>query len=144
MIRDSLRKDKSRITVILQEMKEIREQKKMEIGRLTNMINQAEEDMVRLRKKYETAVQNRNERGVQLIEREEEVCIFYEKINAQETVLRNGDVSLMEQDEKIRFLKMKAAEKKRQIEQVKKELPNKRNLESDLVILQIQVSGTSI
>lgn len=62
MIRDSLRKDKSKITVILQEMKEIREQKKMEIGRLTNMINQAEEDMVRLRKKYETAVQNRNER----------------------------------------------------------------------------------
>lgn len=62
MIRDSLRTDKSRITVILQEIKEIGEQKKMEIGRLTNMINQAEEDMVRLRKKYETAVQNRNER----------------------------------------------------------------------------------
>ncbi|XP_040199404.1 coiled-coil domain-containing protein 146 [Rana temporaria] len=140
MIRDSLRKDKSKITVILQEMKEIREQKKMEIGRLTNMINQAEEDMVRLRKKYETAVQNRNERGVQLIEREEEVCIFYEKINAQEMILQNGDVSLMEQDEKIRFLTMKAVEKKRQIAQVKKELPNKRKLESDLVVLQIQLS----
>nr|DBA31343.1 TPA: hypothetical protein GDO54_007208 [Pyxicephalus adspersus] len=140
MIRDSLRKDKSRITLVLQEMKEIREQKKMEIGRLTNMINQAEEDMVHLRKKYETSVQNRNERGVQLIEREEEVCIFHEKINAQEMILRNGDVDIMELDEKIRFLKMKATEKKRQIEQVKKELPNKRNLESDLVLLQIQLS----
>ncbi|XP_018415938.1 PREDICTED: coiled-coil domain-containing protein 146 [Nanorana parkeri] len=140
MIRDSLRKDKSRINLILQEMKEIREQKKMEIGRLTNLINQAEEDMVRLRTKYETAVQNRNERGVQLIEREEEVCIFYEKINTQEMILRNGDIKMMEQDEKIRFLKMKAVEKKRQIEQVKKELPNKRNLESDLVTVQIQLS----
>ncbi|KAM5173074.1 coiled-coil domain-containing protein 146 [Mantella aurantiaca] len=140
MIRDSLRKDKSRITFTLQEMKEIREQKKMEIGRLTNMINQTEDDMVRLRKKYETAVQNRNERGVQLIEREEEVCIFYEKLNTQEMILQNGDVKMMEQDEKIRFLKMKATEKKRQIEQIKKEIPNKRNLESDLVLLQIQLS----
>ncbi|KAM9312848.1 coiled-coil domain-containing protein 146 [Gastrophryne carolinensis] len=140
MIRDSLRKDLSKITLVLEEMKDKKEQKKMEIGRLTNMINQIEEDMVYLRKKYETDVQKRNERGVQLIEREEEVCIFYEKINTQEILFRNGDVEMMALDEKIHFLKMKLAEEKRHIEQIKKELPNKRNLESDLVTLQIQLS----
>ncbi|XP_068132313.1 coiled-coil domain-containing protein 146 [Hyperolius riggenbachi] len=140
MIRDSLHKDLSRVSLVLQEMKEKREQKKMEIGRLTNMINQIEENMVHLRKKYETAVQNRNERGVQLIEREEEVCIFYEKINTQEMLLQNGDVEMMAQDEKIRYLKMKITEQKRQIEQIKKDLPNKMKLESDLVTVQIQLS----
>uniref|UniRef100_A0A8C5QG98 Coiled-coil domain containing 146 n=1 Tax=Leptobrachium leishanense TaxID=445787 RepID=A0A8C5QG98_9ANUR len=140
MIRDSLQKDLSRVSVVLQEMKEKREQQKMEIGRLTNMINQAEEDIMELRKKYETTVRNRNERGVQLIEREEEVCIFHEKISIQEMVLRNGDMEMMALDEKIRFLKMKVTEEKRQIEQITKTLPNKRVLESDLVVLQIQLS----
>ncbi|XP_075713445.1 coiled-coil domain-containing protein 146 [Rhinoderma darwinii] len=140
MIRDSLQKDVSRVSLHLQEVKEKREQQKMEIGRLTNMINQAEEEMVGLRKKYESAVQNRNERGVQLIEREEEVCIFYEKINTQEMLLRNGDVEMMALDEKIRFLKMQATEGKRQIEQIITELPNKKALESDLTTLQIQLS----
>ncbi|XP_063783054.1 coiled-coil domain-containing protein 146 isoform X2 [Pseudophryne corroboree] len=140
MIRDSLRKDVSRVSLYLQEMKEKREQKKMEIGRLTNMINQAEEEMVLLRTKYESAVKHRNERGVQLIEREEEVCIFYEKINIQEMLLRNGDLEMLAMDEKIRFLKMKVTEDSRQIEHTKKELPNKKALESDLVILQIQLS----
>lgn len=140
MIRDSLQKDVSRVSLHLQEVKEKREQQKMEIGRLTNMINQAEEEMVGLRKKYELAVQNRNERGVQLIEREEEVCIFYEKINTQEMLLRNGDVEMMALDEKIRFLTMQVTEEKRQIEQIKRELPNKKGLESDLITLQIQLS----
>ncbi|XP_075064839.1 coiled-coil domain-containing protein 146 isoform X1 [Mixophyes fleayi] len=140
MIRDSLRKDVSRVSLFLQEMKERKEQQKMEIGRLTNMINQTEEEMVQLRRKYESAVQYRNERGVQLIEREEEVCIFYEKINIQEMLLRNGDLEMMALEEKIRYLKMQGTEEKRQIEQIKKELPNKKAIESDLVMLQIQLS----
>ncbi|XP_040268936.1 coiled-coil domain-containing protein 146 isoform X2 [Bufo bufo] len=80
------------------------------------------------------------ERGVQLIEREEEVCIFYEKINTQEMLLRNGDVEMIVLDERIRFLKMKVTEEKRQIKQIKKELPNKKVLGSDLITLQIQLS----
>ncbi|CAH2275721.1 Hypothetical predicted protein [Pelobates cultripes] len=140
MIRDSLLMDLSKVNISLQEMSEKKEQKKMEIGRLTNMINQAEEDIVQLQKTYETAVKNRNESGVQLIEREEEVCLFHEKLSIQDMLLRNGDMEMMTLDEKIRFLKMQIIEEKRQIEQTKKSLPNKRALESDLVILQIQLS----
>ena len=42
-------------------------------------------------------------RGVQLVEREEEVCIFYEKLNIQETMIRNGDVSIQAMEEEIRL-----------------------------------------
>jgi len=42
-----------------------------------------QEVMVQLRTKYEEEVQHRNARGIQLIERNEEVCIFYEKVNIQ-------------------------------------------------------------
>ena len=47
----------------------------MDIAKLNLMINASEEQMVQLRKRYEQAVQSRNERGLQLIERNEEVSV---------------------------------------------------------------------
>ncbi|XP_072856804.2 coiled-coil domain-containing protein 146 isoform X1 [Pogona vitticeps] len=139
-IKDSIQCDVSKAHQTLQEMKEKREQQLMDVERLTNMLTQIEEEMVQLRKKYERAVQRRNESGVQLIEREEEVCIFYEKINIQEMMSRNGDIEINVMDEKIRFLKLKLTEKKRHIELLLRTLPMKRGLDADLVVLQIQFS----
>ncbi|XP_073184662.1 coiled-coil domain-containing protein 146 isoform X3 [Lepidochelys kempii] len=139
-IKDSIQSDVCKITATLQEMKEKREQQLLDVDRLTNMLTHIEEEMVQLRKKYERAVLRRNESGVLLIEREEEVCIFYEKINIQEMMSRNGDIEMQVMDEKIRFLKLKLAEKKRQIELSLKMLPMKNALDADLVVLQIQYS----
>ncbi|XP_043353474.1 coiled-coil domain-containing protein 146 isoform X3 [Dermochelys coriacea] len=139
-IKDSIQSDVCKILATLQEMKEKREQQLLDVDRLTNMLTHIEEEMVQLRKKYESAVLHRNESGVLLIEREEEVCIFYEKINIQEMMSRNGDIEMQVMDEKIRFLKLKLAEKKRQIELSLKMLPMKNALDADLVVLQIQYS----
>ncbi|XP_066489767.1 coiled-coil domain-containing protein 146 isoform X2 [Tiliqua scincoides] len=139
-IKDSIHNDVCKVLQTLQEMKEKREQQLMDVERLTNMLTRVEEEMVQLRKQYERAVQRRNESGVLLIEREEEVCIFYEKINIQEMMSRNGDIEINVMNEKIRFLKMKLTEKKRQIELSLKTLPMKRGLDADLVVLQIQYS----
>lgn len=57
---------------------------------------------------------------------------------------RNGDIEINVMDEKIRFLKMKLTEKKRQIELSLKTLPLKRGLDADLVVLQIQVGAIQI
>jgi hypothetical protein len=43
---------------------------------------------------------------VKLIERNEEVCIFYEKLNIQDTMLRNGDIEMQAREEEIRFATM--------------------------------------
>ncbi|XP_050792778.1 coiled-coil domain-containing protein 146 isoform X7 [Gopherus flavomarginatus] len=139
-IKDSIQSDVCKVIATLQEMKEKREQQLLDVDRLTNMLTHIEEEMVQLRKKYERAVLRRNESGVLLIEREEEVCIFYEKINIQEMMSRNGDIEIQVMDEKIRFLNLKLAEKKRQIELSLKILPMKNALDADLVVLQIQYS----
>ncbi|KAG2460072.1 CC146 protein, partial [Polypterus senegalus] len=140
IMRDSLRNDISKVSRILHGMRDKREEQKMDIGKLTSLINQAEEDMVKLREKYQTAVQNRNERGVQLIEREEEVCIFYEKVNVQDCLIRNGNMEIQAMEEEIKFLKLLIAEEERQIELTRKNVPNKKSMESDLTLLQIQLS----
>ncbi|XP_058281416.1 coiled-coil domain-containing protein 146 isoform X2 [Hylobates moloch] len=139
-IRDSMQNDVRKIVSKLQEMKEKKEAQLNNIDRLANMITMIEEEMVQLRKRYEKAVQHRNESGVQLIEREEEICIFYEKINIQEKMKLNGEIEIHLLEEKIRFLKIKIAEKQRQIRVTQKLLPAKRSLDADLAVLQIQFS----
>ncbi|XP_007187164.2 coiled-coil domain-containing protein 146 [Balaenoptera acutorostrata] len=139
-IRESMQNDVCKIVAKLQEMKEKKEAQLNNTDRLANMITVIEEEMVQLRKKYEKAVQRRNESGVQLIERDEEVCIFYEKINIQEKMKLNGEIEIHVLEEKIRFLKLKIAEKQRQIHVTRKLLPAKRALDADLAVLQIQFS----
>ncbi|XP_062839605.1 coiled-coil domain-containing protein 146 isoform X1 [Anolis carolinensis] len=139
-VKDSIQCDVRKLYQTLHEMKEKREQQLMDVERLTNMLTRIEEEMLQLRDKYERAVQRRNESGVQLIEREEETCICYEKINIQQMMSRNGDLEIGVMDEKIRFLRLKLSEKKRQIELSMKTLPLKRGLDADLVVLQIQFS----
>lgn len=95
--------------------------------------------MVELRRRYENSVQERNYRGLQLIERNEEVCILYEKVNIQGSVIRNGDLEMQSREEEIRFLKMEASDLRRQIDLLKSSLPNKRALDNELTTLQIQL-----
>jgi hypothetical protein len=64
VIRDSLRNEVAKQQRIEEEMREKREQHKMDINKLNLLINQAEEQMVQLRKRYENAVQHRNDRWV--------------------------------------------------------------------------------
>ncbi|KFP30371.1 Coiled-coil domain-containing protein 146, partial [Colius striatus] len=137
-ITDSLKNDCCKIVQIMQEMKEKKKQHCLDLERLTTMVTHIEEEMGQLHKKYERAVQQQTESGLLLRDREEELCILYEKINMQEMLCRNGDIEMQVMDEKIRFLKLNVAEKKRQINLWFKMLPVKKSLDAQLVVLQIQ------
>lgn len=69
-------------------------QSKAEVDRLTGVIQRLEEDMLKLKKQYEHAVEDRNYTGIQLIDRNDELCILYEKCNLQENIAKNGEMSL--------------------------------------------------
>ncbi|KFP63816.1 Coiled-coil domain-containing protein 146 [Cariama cristata] len=140
VIRDSLKRDYYKIVQIMHEMKEKEKQQYLDLERLTNMVTGMEEEIGQLHKKYERAIQQQNESGRLLRDREEELGILYEKINVQEMLCRNGDTEIQAMDEKIRLLKLKVAEKKKQIELWSKALPMKSALDAHLVVLQIQYS----
>uniref|UniRef100_A0A8C8AD16 Coiled-coil domain-containing protein 146 n=2 Tax=Otus sunia TaxID=257818 RepID=A0A8C8AD16_9STRI len=139
-ITDSLKSDYCKIVQIIHEMEEKKKQQCLDLERLTNMVTPIEEEIVQLRKKYERAIQQRNESGLLLRDREEELCILYEKINFQEMLCRNGDTEMQVMDGRIRFLKLKVAEEKRQIKLWFKSLPVRNALDAHLVALQIQYS----
>ncbi|XP_071590097.1 coiled-coil domain-containing protein 146 isoform X1 [Heliangelus exortis] len=139
-ITDSLRRDYLKVEKIIQEMKEKKQQRCLDLERLAHTITSIEEEIMQLCKNYERAIQQQNESGLLLRDREEELCILYEKINIQEMLCRNGDIEVQAMDEKIRFLKLKVAEEKRKIKLWSKVLPVKNALNSHLVVLQIQYS----
>ena len=56
-------------------------------------------------------------------------------------MIREGNVAVQAREEEIRFLKMQGQEEQRGINVLRKALPNIRNLEQELVTLQIQVTA---
>ncbi|KAG7455838.1 hypothetical protein MATL_G00245200 [Megalops atlanticus] len=139
-IRDTLKKDISKMNHTLQEMRDKRSEQNINIGKLTNMINMYEENLLQLRKSYDRAVQSRNDRGVQLLERENEMCIFYEKVNVQEGMIQEGNMEIHTMEEEVKLLKMLISEEKREIELARKLMPIKRALEGEIDTLQKQLS----
>lgn len=61
--------------------KEIVDQNINEIEKLNMIIIQLEKDMLNLRRQYEQVCESRNFTGIQLIDRNDELCILYEKCN---------------------------------------------------------------
>ncbi|XP_061107475.1 coiled-coil domain-containing protein 146 isoform X2 [Conger conger] len=139
-IRDSLKKDISKTLHTLHEMEEKRAEQNLKIGKLTSMINFNEENLLQLRKNYDNAVQSRNDRGVQLLERENEICIFHERVNVQEGLIQQGNMEIQAMEEEMGLLNMLATKEKREIELSRKLLPDKRDLEDQITTLQIQLS----
>ncbi|NWV55707.1 CC146 protein, partial [Daphoenositta chrysoptera] len=137
-ITELIKKDYCKIE---QEMLENKEKEKyLNVDKLTTIATHMEEEILQLRKKCERAIQQQNESGLLLREREEELGFLYEKINRQEMLCRNGDIKMQVMDEKINLLKLKVAEKKREIKLFFKELPVRNALDAHLVRLRIQYS----
>ncbi|KAI6653637.1 coiled-coil domain-containing protein [Oopsacas minuta] len=139
-VRDSFLIDLSKVRIQLVETRSEIEEQRGEIKKMAGMINAAEEEMVKLRKKYELMLQERNDRGIQLIERNEETAIFYEKLNVQDSVLRRGNIQLESREEELRFLRVEIRDIQRQIDTLRKSTPKAIQLEQELVDLQQQMS----
>ena len=104
--RDTVRSDVNKLLLQYKDKQHLVDQKVAEIDKLNSIINLVERDMVRLKKQYEQAVEERNYTGIQLIDRNDELCILYEKSNIQEQILRNGDLQLNSRDEELRVLQL--------------------------------------
>jgi hypothetical protein len=78
--------------------------------------------MVRLREAYARAVDRRNLTGMQLIDRNDELYVLYEKHDIQEQQLKKGEQQMKERDVEIKELRRQTEELQRKIE-VRSTLP---------------------
>ncbi|TYZ64351.1 hypothetical protein PybrP1_000263 [[Pythium] brassicae (nom. inval.)] len=134
--RDSLRLDTNKSHEQYRLKQEQVEQQIVEIDKLNGIITATEKEMLRLKKKYELAVDARNATGVQLIDRNDELCILYEKANLQEQALNDGEVGLTRKDQEIRMLRIQLADLQRQLENARRQLPGLPKLAQRILDIQ--------
>ncbi len=70
------------------EKKEQVDQNINEIEKLNMIIIGLQKDIQHLRGQYEHACEHRNSTGVQLIDRNDDLCVMYEKLNSQDNQYR--------------------------------------------------------
>lgn len=86
-------------------------------------INAAEEDMLALKARYEQSVKDRNTVGMNLLDRNDELCILYERLNIQKEVMAKGEAGLSDKEDEIRKLQLIVNELKRKLELQKRAEP---------------------
>ncbi|CAM9167170.1 unnamed protein product, partial [Ectocarpus sp. 8 AP-2014] len=122
--RDGLRLEANNASMHYRTKQQVVEQQIVEIEKQNGVINALERDMLRLKAMYEAAVEQRNFAGVQLIDRNDELCVLYEKSNIQETTLKEGSLAITKREEDIRMLRLQVAELQRRLEAARRRTDN--------------------
>jgi chromosome segregation ATPase len=138
--RDGLRLDTNKCQAQYRQKQEQVEQQIVEIDKLNSIINMMEKAMLALKKQYENAVEGRNYTGVQLIDRNDELCILYEKCNIQEQTLKAGEIEIRKREDGIRMLHLELSEVQRQIEVTRKQMPKMPAFAEQILQLQQELA----
>jgi len=101
--RDKRHAKLNKLEYIRKQRKEVVDQQINEIEKQNMIILALEKEMLQLRHQYEVACESRNYTGIQLIDRNDELCILYEKANIQENILRNGERDIQALEDVIFF-----------------------------------------
>ncbi|XP_041820375.1 coiled-coil domain-containing protein 146 [Chelmon rostratus] len=139
-MRDKLRNDISKVSWKHRQISQECEDNKLELMKLTQMINLQEQALLEINKNHETAIQRRNSLGIQLLEHEEVLFNYYEKVSIQEAAITKGNMALETLEKEMRDLQFAINEEKRQIALKKKEVPLRKKLEEEITTLQIELS----
>lgn len=83
------------------------------------IIKEAHEEIEKLKKDYKNVINERDILGTQLIRRNDELALLYEKIKILQSTLARGEVQYQERLEDIRLLKFKIGDHKSELRIVK-------------------------
>lgn len=86
-----------------------------EMGKLQFIINQNEQARKKLKEEYELVVSERDILGTQLIRRNDELALLYEKLKIQQSTLAKGEAEYRERKLDINLLKIKERDLQRAI-----------------------------
>merc|ERR1719316_1111244 len=96
--------------------------------------------MVVLKRAYEKAVEARNFAGIQLIDRNDELCILWEKSNIQEKLLKRGEDAMLSKDEEVRILRIELCEVQRKLQVLHRRIPDVPKLGVEVQRLRSQLA----
>merc|ERR1719277_430768 len=95
-----------------------------EIKKLESRIHEADAERNAQKRKYEEIISDRDVLGTQLIRRNDELALLYEKIKIQQRTLQQGEISYKERLEEARSLSIRTASLKRELHIGKQQVAN--------------------
>ncbi|RKO93586.1 hypothetical protein BDK51DRAFT_24341, partial [Blyttiomyces helicus] len=135
-LRDGAKNEANKLLAQYRERRDEIEQHLSRIETYNMLIAAAEADLQTLKDRHEAAARTRNSVGVQLLDRNDELCILYERLNVQDSTLRAGEVALAEREDELRKLGLVVAELARHVELGKREAPHAVEEEKKLLALE--------
>merc|ERR1719482_1877833 len=91
------------------------ETQRAEIKKLESTIAEAEAEKQSQQKEYEGVISERDILGTQLIRRNEELALLYEKIKIQQSTLQKGEIQYRERASEINDLKAQLRKSKQDL-----------------------------
>lgn len=131
--KESLRFELNKARAQIKEAETAIASQKAEIEKLNHIINEADQERLRQKKEYDIVINERDILGTQLIRRNDELALLYEKIKIQQSTLNKGQIQYRDRLNEIRVLKIK-------LNDLKRELAILKNSVSNIDVLKREVS----
>ena len=107
--------DITKITRNIKSSEEMIKTQESDIARLKYVISEAESEKQKQRKDYEMVINERDILGTQLIKRNEELALLYEKIKIQKSTLKKGEIYYKDRLNDIMNIRKHISDLKRQL-----------------------------
>lgn len=122
--KESLRFELNKARQQIKEAESAIASQKAEIEKLNHIINEADQERLRQKKEYDIVINERDILGTQLIRRNDELALLYEKIKIQQSTLNKGQIQYRDRLNEIRVLKIKLNDLKRELSILKNSVSN--------------------
>ncbi|CAG5878862.1 unnamed protein product [Menidia menidia] len=137
--KEALKGDLQSMKLQLEETKQRVESQKAEQLKLQKIIADTEGEQIQQRKQLDQVKRERDSLGKQLLHRNDERALLYEKIRIHQSILSKGDFHYNQRLEDIHLLKLEIKKLRRRKSILDKTLPNTEELRQEIFHLQKQL-----
>lgn len=142
-IHQSVEKEKEKLKAELQQMKKDAAETKAYIDaqqaeerKLLKIIQEADAERSRQKKQLEQVIQERDILGTQLVRRNDELALLYEKIKIQQSTLNKGEIQYKARIEDLRILKLEIKRLRREKKILSTKVANVDDLSKEIYHVQ--------
>ncbi|KAL7390317.1 hypothetical protein ABVT39_018730 [Epinephelus coioides] len=133
---EALKGELQSIKLQLEDTKQHVDSQKAEQQKLQKIISDADAEQIQQKKQLEQVIRERDNLGKQLLHRNDERALLYEKIRIQQSILSKGDFHFNQRMDDIRLLKLEIKRLQRKKSILDKTVPNTEDLRRELFQLQ--------
>lgn len=113
-LKENIQAELNRKNLLIQNNHELIKQQENELKNLTTTLKKMDDEAIQQRKEYDIVINERDILGTQLIRRNDELALLYEKLKIMNTQLKKGEIHYLQRIDEIKLLKLKLRDLQRE------------------------------